>query len=158
MSKARKSAATPSQKCSCAPANILGMSFRIDLFDKFFGGCRYSASFVLLTAGSSGAFLGLVYLFTEVTPTKIFERVAAPFMWLGMNSITVYAGDEILEKAIPWIYWGDREVHLLSAVEGAFKRVFGEGAIRDMALAAADVVFWMGVAGWLHRKRWYAKL
>jgi predicted acyltransferase len=134
------------------------MSFRIDLFDKFFGGCRYSASFVLLTAGSSGAFLGLVYLFTEVTPTKIFERVAAPFMWLGMNSITVYAGDEILEKAIPWIYWGDREVHLLSAVEGAFKRVFGEGAIRDMALAAADVVFWMGVAGWLHRKRWYAKL
>lgn len=119
---------------------------------------RYSASFVLLTAGSSGAFLGFIYLLTEVVPSKVFERAAAPFMWLGMNSIAVYVGDEILEKAVPWIYWGDREVHLLSAVEGVFKRVFGGGTASDLALAAADVAFWMAVAGWLHRKRWYARV
>jgi predicted acyltransferase len=119
---------------------------------------RYSASFVLLTAGSSGAFLGFIYLLTEVVPSKAFERAAAPFMWLGMNSIAVYVGDEVLEKAVPWIYWGDREVHLLSAVEAVFKRVFGGGTASDLALAAADVAFWMAVAGWLHRKRWYARV
>ena len=102
--------------------------------------------------------MGMIYLFTEVAPSKVFERAAAPFMWLGMNSIAVYVGDEILEKAIPWVYWGNREVHLLSAVEEGFKRVFGEGAASDLALAAADVAFWMAVAGCLHRRRWYARV
>ena len=119
---------------------------------------RYSASFVLVTAGFTGALLVLLYILTELAPSSIFERVSAPFMWLGMNSITVYVGDEVLEKAIPWVYWGDRETHLLSAVEAAFRGVLGEGPMSDLALAAADVVFWMIVAGLLHRKRWYARV
>ncbi|BDA45874.1 Heparan-alpha-glucosaminide N-acetyltransferase [Coccomyxa sp. Obi] len=118
----------------------------------------YSASFVLLTAGSTGVLLGLLYLLTEVAPSSIFERASAPFMWLGMNSFAVYVGDEVLEKAIPWVYWGNRDAHLLSVVEAAFRGVLGEGPMCRLALAAADVVFWMVIAGMLHRKQWYAKV
>lgn len=88
-----------------------------------------------------------------------FQRAAAPFAWLGMNAIAVYVGDEILEKAVPWFYWGDPGAHLLAAVEGGFRGVLGKGGpVPDLALAAADVAFWMAVAGFLHRKRWYAKV
>lgn len=119
---------------------------------------RYSASFVLLTAGSTGALLGLLYFLTEVAPSGIFERASAPLMWLGMNSIAIYVGDEVLEKALPWVYWGNREAHLLSAVEAAFRGVLGEGPMCDLALAAADVVFWIVIAGLLHQRRWYARV
>lgn len=118
----------------------------------------YSASFVLLTAGFTGALLSLLYFLTEVAPSSIFVCISAPFMWLGMNSIAVYVGDEVLEKAIPWVYWGNQEAHLLSAVKAAFRGVLGEGPMCDLVLAAADVVFWILIAGLLHRIQWYARV
>lgn len=120
--------------------------------------CRYSASYVLVTAGISGAFLCVTYLFSDVLQSKAFAKAAEPCLWLGMNAILVYVGDEVLERAIPWVYWGEADSHLLSWIRRRFQLVFGAGWAASVALALANVAFWMVVAGVLHRKRWYLKV
>ena len=50
--------------------------------------CRYSASYVMVTAGTSGAFLAVLYVFTDVLQHAGFLRLSKPFMCLGVNSIT----------------------------------------------------------------------
>ena len=70
----------------------------------------------------------------------------------------MYVGDEILEKAIPWIYWGRKDAHLLGFIEWIFHAVLGDGWFCDLALALADVAFWMVIAGLLHRRHWYLKV
>jgi hypothetical protein len=119
---------------------------------------RYSASYVLVTAGLSGAFLCLVYLLTDVLHSKLCAQLAQPFLWLGLNAVLVYAGDEVLERALPWVYWGSRDAHLLAWVQGRFVAALGPGWRSNLALALADVAFWTAVAGYMHRKRWYVKV
>ena len=41
-----------------------------------------------MTAGTSGAFLAVVYILTDVLQHKIFLKISRPFVWLGLNSIT----------------------------------------------------------------------
>ena len=120
---------------------------------------RYSASYVLVTAGISGGFLCLVYLLTDVLHAAPLARLSQPLRWLGLNAVLVYAGDEILERAIPWVYWGREDAHLLGWIQRSFEAVLGgPGWVPNLALALADAAFWTGVAGLMHRKRWYLKV
>ena len=112
----------------------------------------------MVTAGISGAFLCAIYALCDVVQSKTFSRLSAPCMWLGMNAITVFLGDEVLERALPWVYWRDRDAHLLSWIEGRFQAVLGRGMVASVALALADVAFWVAVAGLMHRRRWYVKV
>lgn len=75
-----------------------------------------------------------------------------------MSSVAVYAGDEILQRALPWFYWGSKGSDLLSWMEALFQGVFGEGPACNIARALADVLFWMAAAGLMHRKSWYIKI
>ena len=70
----------------------------------------------------------------------------------------MYFGDEVLERAIPWVHWGSRERNLLGVIEWGFHAVLGDGWFCDLAMAAADVAFWTAIAGMLHRRRWYMKV
>ena len=47
----------------------------------------WTSSFVLLTTGISAVLLGLFYLVIDVVKFRIW---AAPFVWIGMNAITLY--------------------------------------------------------------------
>src|SRR5258708_821 len=47
----------------------------------------WTSSFVLVTAGCSAVLLGLFYLVIDVWRFRIW---AAPFVWIGMNAITLY--------------------------------------------------------------------
>ena len=42
----------------------------------------------MVTAGTSGAFLAIVYLLTDMVQHRIFLKMARPFVWLGLNSMT----------------------------------------------------------------------
>ena len=42
----------------------------------------------MVTAGTSGAFLAVLYVFTDVLQHAGFLRLSKPFMCLGVNSIT----------------------------------------------------------------------
>ncbi len=47
----------------------------------------WTSSFVLLTAGYAAILLGLFYLVIDVLKIRFW---AAPFVWIGMNAITLY--------------------------------------------------------------------
>lgn len=47
----------------------------------------WTSSFVLVTAGYSAALLGLFYLIVDVWKLRFWT---APFVWIGMNAITLY--------------------------------------------------------------------
>ena len=49
---------------------------------------RYSASYVMVSAGTSGAFLAVVYLLSDALQHALFLKLSEPFLWLGLNSIT----------------------------------------------------------------------
>lgn len=119
---------------------------------------RYSASYVMVTAGIAGAFLCAMFTLSDVAQSRAFARLSAPCTWLGMNAITVFLGDEVLERAIPWVYWKEKDAHLLSWIEGRFQAALGRGMAANLALALADVAFWVAVAGIMHRRRWYVKV
>ena len=42
----------------------------------------------MATAGTSGAFLAMVYALTDVLQHGMFLKLSRPFVWLGLNSMT----------------------------------------------------------------------
>ena len=53
----------------------------------------WTSSFVLVTAGYSAIFLGVFYLVIDVWK---FQKWALPFVWIGMNPITIYMIHELV--------------------------------------------------------------
>ncbi len=70
----------------------------------------------------------------------------------------MYLGDEILERALPLVYWGKRGNDVLGLIRWLFHAILGDGWFCSLALALADVAFWTAFAGLLHRRRWYLKI
>jgi hypothetical protein len=52
------------------------------------------------TGGTSGLLLSLIYLLHDAWEVQAFDSLAQPCVWLGMNSIVVYAGDEIGQQML----------------------------------------------------------
>ena len=184
----------------------------------------------MVTAGTSGAFVAIVYILTDVLQHRTFLKMSQPFVWLGLNSMTgdlhtflcqhgsctqelvhqacpgftllstectcckrfndqtllwasgkslvtplswyvnrvgafdskamlaVYVGDEILERALPLVYWGRRGNNLLGLIQWVFHVIVGDGWFCSLAMALADVALWIAVAGLLYRRKWYLKV
>ncbi len=70
----------------------------------------------------------------------------------------MYIGDELLEHALPLVYWGRRGNDLLGLIRWVFHAILGDGWFCSLAIALSDVAFWIAVAGLLHRRRWYLKV
>jgi predicted acyltransferase len=74
----------------------------------------WTSSFVLVAGGYSAALLGLFYLIMDVTRFRIW---ALPFVWIGMNAITLY----LIEKFVRYDKlaemfvgkWGNADQRLL---------------------------------------------
>jgi len=78
----------------------------------------WTSSFVLLTAGISAILLAAFYWIIDI---KNYRAWAKPFVWIGMNAITVYLARNVIgfEKVAQRLVGGD--------VEGALNRKFGDG-------------------------------
>src|SRR5437667_7378615 len=108
----------------------------------------WSSSFVLVAGGYSAMLLGAFYWIVEV---RRWRRWCQPFVWIGVNSITVYLANNIIgfRRLADRFVGGD--------VRNFFNRLvvpgFGEmlGALVGLALAVLFVWF-------LYRKKIFLRL
>eukprot|EP00039_Didymoeca_costata_P008632 m.114452 g.114452 ORF g.114452 m.114452 type:complete len:1152 (-) comp14167_c0_seq1:6-3461(-) len=65
----------------------------------------YSLSYVLVTGGSAGLALALCYQLVDIN--KVGARLWKPFMYFGMNAITMYllAEGDVIDTFLGLIYW-----------------------------------------------------
>jgi predicted acyltransferase len=94
----------------------------------------WTSSFVLFTAGISSILLGLFYWIIDI---KQHRAWAKPFIWIGMNAITIYVIVHVmnLQNLASRILGGEIQISLNMAHEG-----LGELVISLLALAFS---FWI---------------
>lgn len=137
----------------------------------------YSVSFLFLTSGVACIALCLCSYFADgpvtgaAPPTPFILR---PFKWLGVNSILIYilSCSGITEAFLSCFYWGNPDHSLLSALypTGVWwgpKEESGWVATRNDIDTDWNVIiwcvlgyipFWMCVAGYLHKIKYYVKI
>jgi predicted acyltransferase len=95
----------------------------------------WTPSFVLVAAGYSSILLGIFYLIVDVWKKR---KWCQPFVWIGMNSITIYLAGSILgfRRIAGRILGGDVSIFFNSHIAPGF----GELMISVMGLALA---FWL---------------
>jgi len=98
----------------------------------------WTSSYVLVAGGFSSVLLGVIYYLIEM---RGFRRWAQPFVWLGINAITIYVVANIIN---------------LRALAGRF--VGGDiklalGNYSDLVLAGASLGFVFWLAKFLHRRK-----
>src|SRR4051812_44399192 len=103
----------------------------------------WTSSFCLAASGYAALLLGLFYLVIDVWE---FRRWCQPFVWVGMNSITVYVGANLLgfPKLAERFVGGDINAFLDTHVAQGF----GSVVIALVSLGLAVLLCWF-----LHRKR-----
>ncbi len=108
----------------------------------------WTSSFVLVTGGYSAVLLGLFYWIVDVCH---WQKWCQPFVWMGMNSITIYLVRNILggfEKLSLRFAGGDIHDFLES-------RVVGSGDL-VLALVGIFLAFWL--VYFLYRRQIFLRL
>ena len=108
----------------------------------------WTSSFVLVAGGFSAMLLGLFHWVVEVRQWRCWCQ---PFVWYGMNPITVYLADNIVgfRKVASRFLGGDVQAWLNGHVAA------GCG---DLLLALGEVGVGLCLVWWLHRKRIFLRL
>ncbi len=107
----------------------------------------WSSSFVLVAGGYSAMLLGTFYLIVDVLK---YQRWCQPFIWIGMNSITVYIANNLIgfRRQADRFVGGDVRQFLNDLTPG-----MGDMAGAIMGLALATLFVW-----YLHRKKIFLRL
>ena len=108
----------------------------------------WSSSFVLVAGGYSAMLLGLFYWVVDV---KKWRGWCQPFVWMGMNSITVYLASNMIggfRKLATRFVGGDVRAFFESHAKGSGDLI--------IALAGLALAFWF--VGFLHRKKVFLRL
>jgi predicted acyltransferase len=109
----------------------------------------WTSSYVLVAGGYSAILLGLFYLIVDVWQAQTWCQ---PFVWMGMNSITVYLASNIIggfRKLAPRFVGGDVKVFLDDHVA----KGFGDMAISIVGLLLA---FWF--VHFLYKRKIFLRL
>ena len=118
----------------------------------------YTPSFVLVTAGVGILLLVAVYLVTDVYHMPRATFALRPFAWMGMNSIAIYFGDEVLYRMLVWVFYQKPENNMQSWLFALFSRTISPAWLAQDTYAMVDVVFWCFVAWVLYRRRIFFKV
>ena len=104
----------------------------------------WTSSFVLVACGYSCLLLSLFFLIIDVWKFRLW---AQPFVWIGMNPITIYMLDnlDIVSTITKRLVGGDLN-----------KQVFGNYG--DLVLAIVGLLITFGIAGFLYRKKLFLRL
>jgi len=107
----------------------------------------WTSSFVLVAGGYSAMLLGTFYLIVDVLK---YQRWCQPFIWIGMNSITVYLANNIIgfRRLADRFVGGDIKAALNGSAQG-----LGDMVSALTALALATLFCW-----YLHRKKIFLRL
>jgi predicted acyltransferase len=104
----------------------------------------WTSSFVLVAAGYSSILLGLFYLIIDVWKCR---KWALPFVWIGMNPITIYMIHNLMDidKLAERFVGGD--------VKGRYLGAYGE-----LTVAAVGVVISFAICRFLYRREIFLRL
>lgn len=121
----------------------------------------WTSSYVLFTAGTALLLFGAMYWVIDVRRVRDGWRGAwvTPLVVYGMNSIAVFVASGMFAKALARIRVGGEEGMSLSAwlYEHAFRSWAGDYG-GSLAMALAQVAFWLAVMWLLHRRGTYIKI
>ena len=103
----------------------------------------WTGSFVLVTAGVTAIVFAVLYFIVDVRGAR---RWCRPFVWLGVNPLTVYAGSEMMRRVLDapivpgttpkaWLFW--------NVLEPAMRPWRPEFA--SLAFAAGMLAVWMAI-------------
>jgi predicted acyltransferase len=117
----------------------------------------FSPTYILVSAGTAGMVLGLMYLLIDIrrATTMWFLRV------YGMNALAVYVLAEFLWKTV-WMQWrvaipGDGSSVAITAAKSWLQSGLGT-TVGSWALVACYVLLYWMVAWGLYRKGWFIKV
>ena len=104
----------------------------------------WTSSFVLVAVGYSSVLLGLFYLVVDVWKYRIW---AQPFVWIGMNPITIYMIHNLVDiGAIANRFVG-----------GDLKRLY-LGRYGDLAVALVGMAITLGICRFLYQRKIFLRL
>ena len=108
----------------------------------------WTSSFVLVAGGFSAILLAAFYLVVDVWKR---QKWCQPFVWIGMNSITVYLASNVIgfRRLAERFAGGDVKAFLDSHVAKGFG---------DLVLAVAGLGFGVLLCWFLHRKKFFLRL
>jgi predicted acyltransferase len=108
----------------------------------------WTSSFVLLTAGISAILLAAFYWVIDV---KNYRAWAKPFVWIGMNAITVYLACNVIgfQKVAARFAGGD--------VTAALNRRFGDG-FGELVVATIGLALAIWFVGFLYRRKIFLRV
>lgn len=117
----------------------------------------WTSSYVVFTAGTALLLLGTMYWAIDVKRWR--GTWSAPFTACGMNSIAIFVASGMAAKTMARIHVGGTEGSSLH--DWIFRNGFQSWAgdyNGSLALALAQVVFWLGVAWLLHKRRIHIRI
>ena len=121
----------------------------------------WTSSYVLFTAGTALLLFGAMYWVIDVKRVRDGWRGAwvTPLVVYGMNSIAVFVASGMFAKTLARIRVGGEGGTPLSAwlYESAFRPWAGDYG-GSLAMALAQVSFWLGVMWLLHRRGIHIKI
>ncbi len=104
----------------------------------------WTSSFVLVTGGYSCLFLAAFHLLIQVFG---WRRWALPFVWIGMNPITIYMVDNLVPiRAIA------------QRIAGGELNTWLFGNYDDLVVAIVSLVIMFAIAGFLYRRQIFLRL
>lgn len=108
----------------------------------------WTSSFVLVAGGYSAVLLGVFYLVVDVLK---FQGWCQPFVWIGMNPITIYLTDNVVSfrRVAARFLGGDVQGFFNSAVTSGFG---------DLVLSLGEAGLAILLAWWLYRRRIFLRL
>jgi predicted acyltransferase len=104
----------------------------------------WTSSFVLVAGGYSAILLGLFYLVIDVWN---FRAWATPFVWIGMNAITLY----VLDKLV-------RYDQLARLFVGSSDKSASANKVLDVAISAIGVAIMLAIARFLYRRQIFIRV
>lgn len=104
----------------------------------------WTSSFVLVAVGYSSILLALFYLIVDVWK---FQKWALPFIWIGMNSITIYMIHNLV----------DIDAVAARFVGGDFKKLY-LAQYGDLASALVSIAITFGICRFLYNRKIFLRL
>eukprot|EP00742_Colponemidia_sp_Colp-10_P003969 GILJ01004233.1.p1 GENE.GILJ01004233.1~~GILJ01004233.1.p1 ORF type:complete len:449 (+),score=35.87 GILJ01004233.1:76-1347(+) len=118
----------------------------------------YSVSYLLFMGGSAGLCLMLFYYVVDI---RQIQTPFLPFVWLGMNAIFIFVFSDsggIASAVIKFVYYKTPDRNFLSWVQDTFFFSWMSHGPGTVIYTLIGIGFWMMVARYLHKKKWYWKV
>lgn len=113
----------------------------------------WSSSFVLVTSGWATLILGIIYFFTDIKKIKM----GSIFKYAGMNAITIFFLSSFIAKTFYLTKVGETNLH-----SWLYKNIYVHDFLSDkmssLLYALTVIVFYLGLAYWMYRKKIYIKV